>query len=81
MASEMTGSAKVGRSRTTGLFFGHRVSPVSVQRRPMTATMSPAEAASIWLREAACISSRRAMRSGLPLTTFATWSPTLSVPE
>ena len=37
MATEMTGSGKVIDSSTTGLAGSHRVSPVVVSLRPMTA--------------------------------------------
>ena len=55
MAMWMTGAGKVMDSSTTGLAASHRVSPVVVSFRPITATMSPAPTESISSRLFACI--------------------------
>ena len=55
IATEITGLGKVIDSSTTGSDASHRVSPVVVSFRPMTATISPAPTVGISSRLLACI--------------------------
>ena len=64
---EITGSAKVIDSRMIGWSSEQSVSPVRVSFSPITAPMSPASTSEISSRLLACICSRRATRSFLPL--------------
>ena len=55
IATEMTGAGNVIDSSTTGLAGSHRVLPVVVSFRPITATISPAPTDEISSRLLACI--------------------------
>ncbi len=63
IATWITGSGKIMRSRMIGLPRSHRVSPVVTSFNPRPATMSPAIAVSISSRWFACINNKRPMRS------------------
>jgi hypothetical protein len=55
MATWITGAGNVIDSSTTGLAWSHRVSPVVVSFRPITATIWPAPMLAISSRLLACI--------------------------
>mmetsp|Transcript_89314 Transcript_89314/g.130657 ORF Transcript_89314/g.130657 Transcript_89314/m.130657 type:complete len:283 (+) Transcript_89314:1197-2045(+) len=80
-ATLITGSGKSIFSRMTGAVGSHRVSPVVVSLRPMTATISPATAQSTSVRSMACISRRRPTRSFLSFTVLSTFEDFSSTPE
>ncbi len=81
MASLMTGSGKVIRSRITGSLASASVSPVVVLLSPTAATMSPAWIWSTSSRWLACIISSRPIRSLRSLVALTTEAPLLSEPE
>ena len=65
-ATETTGSATVGGSRTSGAAGAHRVAPARAAFSPTTATMSPATAWSTSACRSACTRRIRPIRSVRP---------------
>ncbi len=80
-ATEITGSGNSIFSSVMMLSGSHSVSPVVTSFRPTAAAMSPARTSLISSRSAACICSRRPMRSFFERAGTNTWSPELSTPE
>ena len=80
-ATSITGSGNSIRSRITGFWGSHSVSPVVVSFRPAMATMSPAKASLMSSRWFACICSMRPIRSRPSFTVFITDWPVSTVPE
>jgi hypothetical protein len=81
IATEMTGSGNSIDSSRIGAASMASVSPVVVALRPTAATISPAPISSRSSRWFACIWSKRPTRSVLPVVTFMTRSPALTLPE
>ncbi|CAM5526504.1 hypothetical protein SGRIM128S_09401 [Streptomyces griseomycini] len=79
-ATETTGSATPGGSRTSGAPGAHRVEPARADFSPTTATMSPATARSTWACRSARTRRIRPIRSARRAVASHTVSPFSIVP-
>lgn len=80
-ATDTTGAAVFGGSRTSGASGAHSVDPARVPLSPTTATMSPATARSTSACRSAWTRRMRPIRSVRPVAASSTVSPFLIVPE
>jgi hypothetical protein len=81
MATDTTGSATTGGSRTSGSPGSQRVAPALAVFGPVTATMSPATAVSTSQTRSAWTRTSRMIRSARRAPASHTATPFRSVPE